>query len=113
MTEETKHTLGPWHIDGGKPRKLHFDKDTRFWIILDKDGYSPAIVPPWDAVPPIAAEEAKANARLIAAAPELLEALEGLWMWCRNWDCEFMDDDEFPEYRARIEAAIAKAKGEA
>lgn len=98
MTEETKHTLGPWHIDGGKPRKLHFDEHTRFWIILDKDGYSPAIVPPWDAVPPIAAEEAKANARLIAAAPELLEALESL----TRADLGAYD---------KARAAIAKAKG--
>lgn len=105
MSEETKHTSGPWHIDGGKPRKLHFDEDTRFWIILDKDGYSPAIVPPWDAVPPIAAEEAKANARLIAAAPELLEALEKVRANKMVWpllDTRTAD---------AIKAAIAKAKG--
>lgn len=48
-----------------------------------------------------------ANARLIAAAPELLEALEAI--------TALYDTDEgcrsLPEYKAAI-AAIAKAKGE-
>lgn len=52
--------------------------------------------------------ENQANARLISAAPELLGALEALWMWTKNWDAPMMDDDEFP--RSQIEAAIAKAR---
>jgi hypothetical protein len=51
-----------------------------------------------------------ANAHLIAAAPDLYDALEGLWMWVKNWDVEFMDDPEFD--RSIIESALAKARGE-
>lgn len=45
-----------------------------------------------------------------AAAPELYEALEDLWTWVRNWDTEFMDDDEFD--RTKYEDALIKARGE-
>jgi hypothetical protein len=48
-----------------------------------------------------------ANARLIAAAPELLAALE--------WAVDRLDDDPDPDYSAALDAAravIAKAKGE-
>ena len=53
-------------------------------------------------------EEAKANAQLIAAAPELLEALERLLLRC---------EEILPSYDAKdviepARAAIAKAKGE-
>lgn len=48
-------------------------------------------------------EEAEANARLIAAAPEMLEALEGI--------LAITDRDHAAWNKAR--AAIAKAKGEA
>lgn len=50
----------------------------------------------------IGIEEAKANARLIAAAPELLEALEGV---VRVADRKTIEFDA-------AHAAIAKAKGE-
>lgn len=52
-------------------------------------------------------KEAEANANLIAAAPELLEALQetideiGFWMSQQN-----------PELKKKIEAAIKKALGE-
>ena len=54
----------------------------------------------------------EADANLIAAAPELLDALELLMMWVKNWDVPFMDDDEWCyDSRPQIEAAIAKARG--
>ena len=65
-------------------------------------------------------ETIKANARLIAAAPELLDALEGIMNIVSESlgvagyypDEDYADWDEFPELQA-AEAAIAKAKGEA
>lgn len=55
-------------------------------------------------------DEWEANARLIAAAPELLEALEGLLEYCGGSVAdEHLDEDELKAARA----AIAKARGEA
>ena len=51
---------------------------------------------------PLNGEEA-ANARLIAAAPEMLEALKALWKWER-----FMGGWESPEWE-KARAAISKA----
>ena len=57
--------------------------------------------------------ELEANARLIAAAPELLEALEKLIRDARpsNWD----DDEDMDQWQAWLaaDAAIAKARGAA
>jgi hypothetical protein len=55
--------------------------------------------------------EGEANARLIAAAPELLEALEQV---CLIWDhhCDAHGDGTPSEAHARVRAAIAKAKGQ-
>lgn len=83
----TKHTPGPWMVG-------HFND------VRTRDGYrSLANVSSYFELP------AEANARLIAAAPELLEALEA-----------FKAIDAFdgwhPKYRdaiAKAEAAIAKA----
>lgn len=52
---------------------------------------------------PEAFREAGANANLIAAAPDLLEALEKVMEWHEKWL------DEFPEETVR--RALAKAKG--
>jgi hypothetical protein len=64
--------------------------------------------------PKIDLEQANANARLIAAAPELLEALEGIVKLC---DANGFDrirvnreDKDGPRLSA-AKAAIAKAKG--
>ncbi len=50
------------------------------------------------------------DAALIAAAPELLEALEQV---CRIWDhhCDAHGDGTPSEAHARVRAAIAKARG--
>ncbi len=63
-----EHTPGPWEVDGAK--------------VWARTGGSPFLVartihPTADHVGPITAGM-EANARLIAAAPELLEACEGM-----------------------------------
>jgi hypothetical protein len=65
MANETKHTPGPWHVAFG-------GKDTDDYAIIGSKFSERAIcnMEPRDYV--------QANARLIAAAPELLEALKGL-----------------------------------
>ena len=37
----------------------------------------------------------------------LEEALRDLWSWVTNWSPNFVDDDEFPDTRERVEDALA------
>lgn len=99
-----RHTPGPWIANGGY---IRLDKcGTAFIRIMPKYG-------------PVATdkEERKANARLIAAAPELLEACEKLFdvatkateeltLACR---CYATEDQDATMERARN--IIAKARG--
>ena len=51
----TKHTPGPWHIANGVQIRSNRDQIAKIWMMRDGEG--------------------RENARLIAAAPDLLEAL--------------------------------------
>ena len=92
--ENAKHTPGPWSVKG--------DIGTSVWagpLFVGKtewDLYSNCVNN---------REEAQSNARLIAAAPELLAALEA----ARLWAVECYGSLPWLE---SAEAAIAKAKGE-
>ena len=96
---ETKHTPGPWKARKG------FHADTIEIFHPDK-----SVKPPFYPceIATIASDrdtaKAKANARLIAAAPELLEALQAF--------VKYADDvnDDSPELD-RARSAIAKATG--
>ena len=79
-----QHTEGPWFVDGNSIAHQSGD-------IATLDGVRPY-------------EEEEANARLIAAAPELLEA-------CRDAAIrlEVGNSTDNPTYR-QLEAAIAKAE---
>jgi hypothetical protein len=62
-----KHTPGPWSASEGFPSDMwHVDMPNRAFVIN---------VSRADADPSMVVEEVQANARLIAAAPDLLEAL--------------------------------------
>lgn len=86
MTE--KYTPGPWQV--GK-----FNKE----MICDCDGEARGCSP--IAYVEGTAAEKRANARLIAAAPELLAALQKAVRY----------GGLFPDLKAEAEAAIAKATG--
>ena len=101
----SKHTPGPWLRDGrtvyalqhGGWRKGEELLVNRFFTHIQR-------------VPDCTDEEAEANARLIAAAPELLEALKDL---VRRYDPYAMTGPtEGERVLAQAEAAIAKAEGE-
>lgn len=62
------HTPGPWQI---KTRPFAFDCDAKGWPIHSANGYGIGRV--WDEN---GKPQNEANARLIVAAPELLEALQ-------------------------------------
>jgi hypothetical protein len=88
---QSKHTPGPWNVDGdatvyGPRFSIANDKEQiGIFEVADCKGYK---------------QEREANARLIAAAPDLLLALERL--------VHPMADDEDLDYARGI---ISKAKG--
>jgi len=64
------HTKGPWKADWTRPGKVS-------WRVVGSDGGGVAAIVATQNRDP---EEKEANASLIAAAPELLEALEDLYL---------------------------------
>ena len=90
------HSNGRWYVDGHYVKVLKPERE------LLNEGAPETICEMQSSVSP---EETTANQRLIAAAPELLEALENL-----HDACEFWEDQNDPVLRA-ARAAIAKATG--
>lgn len=100
----SKHTQGPWFSEGATVYALVSDGFKRgveqfrnsFWCLVQGVGRSD--------------EELEANARLIAAAPELLEALEGIIGAYEKLDGHVVCRGSWHSHAV---AAISKAKGEA
>lgn len=80
------HTQGPWENVGGYVEALDLDTPLSICTIAD------------------CGTETEANARLIAAAPDLLEALQEAVNKGYMWDHD-------PDLWSKASAAIAKAKG--
>ena len=97
-----KHTQGPWRLETDYPKGF---------LIL-KDEPHPSHDPVWTVanVNACMGAESKSNARLIAAAPELLAALKAMLSMFR--DHEQYDDDS-AQVIAEARAAISKAEGNA
>ena len=100
------HTPGPWHVDKNAtiPR-----------YIYNADGVGIGEI--WRGVNGRGGEEDDANARLIAAAPKLLEALEALARTMREQLASLADDGKVNASKTRAaftqaDVAIAGAKGE-
>jgi len=106
-----KHTPGPWEYDteladaGNKSTPMYSEAPG-----ADADLCEAVCIIPHDDMTEAGYKQVKANARLIAAAPELLEALEQLLECspCQN-ECQ-TDDMTCASNVAR--AAIAKATGQ-
>lgn len=84
-----QHTPGPWHCEYG----------TDEYYAVYSDGDCPL------------RNDTEANAHLIAAAPDLIQALEALNQF---WIEEDVNPDDYPRYWPLLEAAreaINKAKG--
>lgn len=89
---ERKHTPGPWMVEGRTVYALNDDGYNRFSALV-QDAHTPG-------------DELEANAQLIAAAPELLEALEAL-------TANYADVEQGGSKNVdKARAAIAKATGE-
>ena len=96
------HTPGPWHISGpfnNETFRVSGSHTLYLEVRPDPDGYV------------IGANEP--NARLIAAAPDLLSEFKRVMSWIDNWSPEFSNDPDWPTDRDAARAAIAKATGEA
>jgi hypothetical protein len=89
---DTKFTKGPWHVVNGSMVRSLKDSIAKIWMMRKGEG--------------------KANAHLIAAAPELYDALKGMTdRYAPSYhDCI---DDGLPECEiCAARAALAKARGE-
>lgn len=95
------HTPGPW-----KALKATVRGETTEWFVTDDDDEGVAVIA--SCVTDKTGEPSEANARLIAAAPELLEALEGL---CGLAELRPGHLQDYKAAVAAARAAIAKAKG--
>ena len=98
---EKKWTPGPWMIAGKEETTVYSlgpMGTTVFWCGIQAAGKESA-----------SEEECKANARLIAAAPDLVEALEGLARMHRE---RFGLDGAYDTEIRVAEDALAKAYGE-
>ncbi len=99
----TKHTPGPWRVNAGNETEI---MAARFNVARAHCGGAYGIKLP----------EAESNARLIAAAPDLLacaELLDGLCAWLLH--CHGPDSPEGKEAQFRLtaaRAAIEKATGQ-
>lgn len=92
---DAKHTPGPWHTDLGYVSREHY-KGRIQEAVWDEDGACIA-----------ACMDNAANALLIAAAPDLLEACRRLL----GWDVFDQPTGRAHEDAAFARAAIAKATG--
>lgn len=96
-----EHTPGPWTLEESK--------GGAFFIYppgCDAEGHQQPLRPRIR-IPKRGTKQMFANARLIAAAPEVLEALIEL----DRWACTYYRNQQ-PELYRKVETAIRKAKGE-
>jgi hypothetical protein len=112
-----KHTPGPWdYVPANEHHGPYVTTDygttvADLYVLSEPVAWSSEARKPI----PFMGEMAEANARLIASAPDLLEALKAaretiLYLKNARWsECEGSDD----EWIGYIDAAIARATGEA
>ncbi len=94
----SKHTKGPWKIT-----EVGFPKDREFWINVNQNIIARVTRVLTDD------DEALANARLIAVAPELLDTLQNIKNWANSCNGE-PEADEIALRTIAREAANAIAK---
>ena len=119
----TKHTPGPW--TWGRTEDGH---EIRMGNAINAVGiydshcvieYNHSVWPYDGDEPNKQYEEAEANARLIAAAPDLLAACKEALIGAKHEACKYTDDDpdwtwhccDWSEVVEKLEKAIAKAEG--
>lgn len=99
----SKHTLGPWVVT--RVSKSTILKD--IYVSAGSERIARVVVPATAS----SIDEYEANARLIAAAPDLLEALRELEEAARCVQAGEWDRSSIDVERRKARAAIAKATG--
>ncbi|GIK39550.1 MAG: hypothetical protein BroJett011_33830 [Chloroflexota bacterium] len=115
MTQQ--HTPGPW--------TYHFEEPNRDWVLIMAGGPKGKIIanvntqscPDIDSAPLFRVMPAKANANLIAAAPDMYEALEMIHEAFIKGEIRFTkqrrsDLDPYHPANTKMSVALAKARGE-
>ena len=92
-----KHTPGPWKVDPNYPHDIQTESGV-IEIATTSIALSGGL--------PAKYEDRKANARLIAAAPELLEALQDAVEYLKN----YLPDEMIAPHLAAITKATGKQK---
>ena len=100
VVSESKHTPGPWVADFGEAFHIREADKGRIASLVFAKGH-------FGFKGRRDANEVAANARLISAAPDLLEALDSFVAHYQNGINPMLDD-----VAIEARAAIAKAKGE-
>ena len=103
----SKHTPGPWSIVK-KAKNMSITGNVH--VVADKERFPSAFVPAWDDPQKgeeDGTEEAFANARLLSAAPDLLEALKALYAATPD-----NEGGELGRACMIARAAISKAEGQ-
>lgn len=105
MKDEFKGTKGPWQILPEEVDKPYIR--IRGTIIGHRYKVANVLTPVYENVHAREADETRANAKLIAAAPELLEALQKMLSkaYKQNWN------EQYPEELLLAEESIKKALG--
>ena len=109
-------TKGPWYVSEAKDAR-----SIRYWIVQDLDTWVETVA----SVPDCSDEKGIANAHLIAAAPELYEALESVMRASESYvmmaagllptkDLPYLKEtsEELREAAQIAHAAMRKARGE-
>lgn len=102
MHKPVEHTPGPWEVKPEEPERDYIR--VRGTVLGGQYKIANVTIPLYPETPSSFAEEARANARLIAAAPELLEA------------CKYVASvlgDDYPQLtlKKRLQGAIDTATG--
>jgi hypothetical protein len=98
------HTPGPWVIDESRYGK--HGPVSMLMVVAEKGGM-PGLIVNQGSVEP----RDYANARLVAAAPELLEAARKIVGIIDSYGCGFYNQQQFIDGETMLRAAIAKAEG--